>query len=127
MAHLNVNFDETPDKFESLPAGVYEFEVLSVGEPEPNSKNTGQKVVVELKVVNNDKHNDRKQSAHISLKNPVLLKQLSKSCGLKWDAAGGDTTDLVGKVCKGQVKAGTYTDKDTGETKESSNIAAFLF
>lgn len=131
MAHLDINFDTVPDKFETLPPGVYDLKVLSVSEPEKTKKaieegTEDMKVVVELEVVNNPEHNGRKQVCHIGLKKPILLQQLIKSCGLKWGAAGGDTQELVGKVAKAQIKGRVYKD-DSGNDQQASDLKAFLF
>lgn len=131
MAHLDINFDKVPDKFESLPPGIYELKVLSISEPEKTKKaieegTEDMKVVVELEVVNNPEFNDRKQTCHIGLKKPILLQQLIKSCGLKWGAAGGDTQELVGRIAKAQIKGRIYKDDD-GVSQTASDLKAFLF
>jgi hypothetical protein len=50
------------------------------------------------------------------------LKRFWKACGLSFDADGIDPTDAIGKTVKAVIVNTTYTDKDTGETKEQSKV-----
>ncbi len=126
MAHINVNFDEVPDRWENLEPGVYTM-IVEEASVEPTAKGDGEKVVVKLRVNDEDSpQNNRGIQAHIGLKNPITLKQLIRSCGLELTDAF-DTDYLVGCNCACRVKARTYTDKETGETKETTSVDEFLW
>jgi len=127
MGHITVNFDEVPDKIEPLAPGVYIMRVEEAS-VEPTADGKGEKVKVVMKVDDdsNPSHG-RVMYDHISLKFPVSLKQLCKSAGMSLGKGGIDTADLVGKVVRVRVKTRTYKDKETGEVKETSAVAEYLF
>lgn len=126
MANININFDEVPDKMESVEPGVYTVQVVDATiEPTADGKN--EKVVAVLRVDDeSSKFHGRQIYDHLSLKMPINLKQLIKSCGLQ-AGKGFDTSDLIGKIAKVRVKARTYKDKETGEVKETTSVAEYLF
>lgn len=127
MAHIKVNLETTPDRMEPVPPGIYTL-VITSAEQKATANGEGQKIVVEHEVDDegNPSHG-RKLFNHIGLKNPIALKQLVKSAGIPISADGVDTMELVGKHVRARVTARTYTDDKTGEVKETSSIAEYLF
>ncbi len=127
MAHINVNFDEVPDKFEQVPAGVY-LCCVEKAEQQPTKDGTKQKVVVELKVDDEaNPMNGRMLYDHIGLSGkPISLKRLCMAAGVSVGPNGVDLSDLVGKHVQVRVKMRTYQDAASGETKETPSIAEYL-
>lgn len=127
MPKINVNFDEVPDKMEPVPAGVYVM-LVKEAEIQPTKDGKSEKVVVTLSVDDESSpHNGRMVFDHISLKMPINLKQLAKSAGLNPGADGLEVSDLVGKHVKVRVKARAYRDAETGETRETSAVAEYMW
>lgn len=127
MGHIAVNFDEVPDKFEILPPGEYVMRIDSA-KVEPTKDQKGQKVVVEMTVDSGGAQDGRKVFDHLSLKTPIGLKQLMKSCGLVPGAGGFDPDELVGKHAKVLVKTRAYADAAAGGMmKETASVDRYLF
>jgi len=127
LVHIPINLNEFPDEFESLPAGKYVF-VIESTEQKPTNDGKSEKLVVKMKVDDpSSPMHGRGMQAHISFKLPILLKQLCLGAGVPFDSNGLDSSALIGKHVQGIVKASTYTDANTQEVKESSNIDKFVF
>lgn len=127
MALINQNFDDVPDQFEPVPAGIYALKIDEVSDPEPTKDGSGEKIVVTMSVEDegNTEIHGRKIFDHIGIsKNLTRIKRLAMSAGLNPSADGLDTNDLIGRVAKAKVKVRTYTDD--GEQKESSSISDYL-
>jgi hypothetical protein len=127
MAHLQINFDEVPDKMLPVGAGIYLCTVVSA-ELGPTKDGKGEKITVVLKIDDESSQMHGRQIwDHIGLKGlPIGLKQLARSCGVDL-SKGLDTEELVGKTCKCRVTAGTYKDPSTGEIKDSTRVAEYLW
>lgn len=126
MSHIQINFDEVPDQVQPVAAGEY-IVVIENAEVQDTKKGDGQKVVVEMKI--SDENNPmfgRKLFDHIGLKNPISLKRLCKSAGVSVGSGGLNVEDLVGKTAEVRVKIRTYKDPESGETKETPSIADYL-
>ncbi len=124
MGHIQVNFDDVPDRMEPLAAGVYVM-VVKEANIEPTKDGKGEKVVVQM-AVNDGPNEGRMVFDHLSLKLPIGLKALMKSAGLKVGPSGVNTEDLIGKIVRVRVKARTYKDPESGEVKETSSVAEYL-
>ena len=129
MPHINLNFDEIPLKMEPIPTGVYTMKVNSAV-LEPTKDGTGTRLTVELEV------DDESNAAHgrtirdyLSVKksSAIGLNQLIRSCGLPAGPNGINTDELVGRKCQARIKLTPGKDKETGEIKEYSNVAEYLF
>lgn len=122
---IQVNFDEVPDKFEQVPAGVYTCSIEKASK-EPTKDGSGTKVVVEMKISEDGPYSGRGLYDHIGLKGkPIQLKRLIRAAGLTPDGAF-DLQDLVGCTVKLRTKIRTYKDAESGETKETSSIGDYL-
>lgn len=126
MARVNVNLETAPDKFESVPPGIYTC-VVDEANLEATNDGKGQKVVVKLRVDDDGPQNGRLLFDHLGLKTPIGLKQITKSAGLPVTPEGIDTEDLIGKHVRVRVAARSYKDPKTGEMKETSSITEYLF
>jgi len=124
---LNINFEEVPDTFEPVKPGIYTcmIEDVKVG---PSKSGKSQRLEVFL-VIDNEggEEHGRKMKDYISLDYPTSLKQIMYSAGLNPSDAGVDTEDLIGATVRACVKSRTYTDKDTGEVKETSSISEYIW
>lgn len=126
MAHINVNLETTPDKFELLPAGIYVCVIEEANLDE--AKSGGQKIVAKLRVEDeSNPNNGRMIYDHIGLKNPISLKQLVKSAGLPVSPQGVNTEDLIGKIVRVRLATRTYKDPETQEIKETTSVKEYLF
>lgn len=122
---IQINFDEVPDKFEQVPAGVYTCTIEKCSK-ERTKDGTGDKVVVEMKISEDGPFFGRGLYDHIGLKGkPIQLKRLIKAAGLTPDGAF-DLEDLVGQTVKLRTKIRTYKDAESGEMKETSSIGDYL-
>jgi len=126
MSHIQINFDDVPDQFQQLPGGVYTCTVEKV-EQQPTKDGTGQKVVVELKVSEGE-FAGRPIFDHIGISKgkPTQLKRLCMAAGVQVGSSGLDLTDLLGKTVQVRTKVATYTDKESGEIKETSRLGDYL-
>ncbi len=129
MPLINANFDDIADEVKPIPAGIYTFEIISA-DIEPTKKDPNkEKVVLKLQVTDGEQQG-RQQFEHIGVSNDrglTTLKQVAMASGLAVGAAGLDTTDLVGRTLQARIKARTYQDPESGETKEASGISAYLW
>lgn len=125
MAFIDIDFDSVPTKFEQVPAGVYVCTVEKA-EKKATKDGSGQKVEVEMKIADGPM-TGRTIFDHIGLKGgkPINLKRLIMSAGLV-AGSGFDLNDLVGKTVKVRTKTATYTDKESGEVKETTRLADYL-
>lgn len=127
MAKLNVNFDEVPNEVQPVDPGTYTAAVEEAN-LEETKDGKGMKVVVKMKIKAENNPNDgRLVFDHISTKMQTQLKRLALSAGLNPGGDGYDTDDLIGKIVKIRVKNAPYKDEKTGETKETSRIAEYMF
>ena len=128
MPLLKTNFDEVPDEFLPVPAGVYLLEVKSAPKVEPTKDGKSQKVVAEFAIVENENPqlNGRTLQDHISVKMLTHIKRLFLAAGIKPGADGIDTEELSGKRVKALVAIETYRDKDTQEEREASRIRDYI-
>lgn len=127
MPRIATNFNDVPDEIKPLDPGIYTMVVRSAN-IEPTKDGKGEKVVVELEVDDETSPNKgRKCFDHLSLKLPIGLKRLAKSCGINPGAQGLDLEDLIGKIAKVRVKTRTYKDAETQEVRETSSVAEYMF
>lgn len=125
---LNVNFENVPDEVLPIPAGIYTCTILTTPEIQPTVNGNGQKLVVDLQINDDESdQNGRRLTDNISLKNQTRIKRLAKSAGLSPGADGLDLEELEGAVVTVKVTNRTYTDKSSGELKESYNVSDYLF
>lgn len=125
MGHIATNFDEVPDQILPVDPGVYTL-LVETAELKPTKDQKGTKIEVVMKV--NDEGNPnfgRTVYDHISTKMNVKIKRLWKSCGVVPGAAGVNTEDIIGKVCKGRIANRPYKD-DSGTVRETSSIQDYL-
>lgn len=123
---ININFDNVPDEILPIPAGIYTARVVGIPQIQPTKDGNGQKVVVEVEITEGD-YAGRRVTDHISLKMTTRLKRLALSCGVTVGAGGLNLHDLADQFCQIQITTRPYTDRDTGEQKESYNIKDYLF
>jgi len=126
MALVDLNFDEVPDEFLAVEAGIYTAVIHEVPTIEPTKDGKGTKIVVKMKITDEGPFVDRQLFDHISLKFPTRFKRLCKSAGHSPGADGFDTADLLDCSVKVRVKSRTYTDDD-GNIKETSGVDDYLF
>jgi hypothetical protein len=139
------SFNDVPDKpiFKPIPAGTYVFQITEQ-KIEENSKKTGSNLVVVAKVDGGtggapvpDDIKGKKTTKWFPLptasddpdqaKNKLAsIKQLFVGCGLPTDGAALDSALLTGAKFNASVKSEPYTDKTTGEMRDSSNIDRIL-
>lgn len=127
MSHIDINFEDVPDKVLPLPAGEYVCLVKNAT-LEPTKDGGGQKVVVEMEVdeASNPSHG-RKLFDHISTKMTTNLKRCWKSAGLNPGKTGINVDDIIGKHVRILVKPRTYKDPTSGETRETASVDSYLF
>lgn len=126
MSHIDIDFNEVPDKVQPLEPGLYTLRIEE-SSTEPTVDGKGTKVVLKLRV--NDPaspQHDRVVYDYISTKMTTQLKRVMLSGGLKPGAEGLDVSALVGITVRARVKLNSYQDKATGETKTNSKIADYL-
>lgn len=127
MPLVEMNFDDTPDKMLPVEAGVRLFKITDFTEEE---NDLGEKIrIVELEVLEGDDAG-RKAWDRFNFKyKPAMVKfkQLVKSAGLPAVGQGIDSSMLIGQTVRAVVKPRTYKDKTTNETKETTQVAEYLF
>lgn len=129
MPKLGINFDNVPDEIEPIPDGIYVMTVTDVPEIEPAASGKGDNVVVSLAVEDEGEFKGRTVRDWIFIGNEIgkiRLKQFARACGIPIGPEGLQTEDLAGATCKVRIKASTYKDKTTGETKQSSRVAEYI-
>lgn len=127
MSTLNLNFDEIPDRQEPIGTGIRNLRVDGVPELKPNKNGDGTNLVVQLRVdeEGNSDH-DRQMTLYLSTKAPIRIKKFVRACGIEAKGTGLDLAELAGRSCKAAVTPRTYTDNDTKETVETSQIKDFI-
>lgn len=130
MPFIDVNFDDVPDNIQPIPAGLY---ILTIKEADvkPSKDEKSKNLILKLKVDDpSNPNHDRQIVDYCNLGNndfaKVRLKRLQKSAGLV-PGKGLNTDDLVGKTVKARISTAPFTNKDTGEVSERSNIAEYMF
>lgn len=129
MALIEANFDTVPDRIQPVGPGVY---VLAIREATigRNKEDNGDvlKLVLEVDDPSNEFHG-RKIYETIGLSGMGLtrVKQAARAAGVAFGPKGLDTADFIGKFAKCRVKTTASRDKTTGETREYSNIADYMF
>lgn len=126
MVHVPIP-EDTPEDFEVLPAAVYNFRIDEAPTTQMSKKGTGENLVVDLTVVDGPQENRRiRDFIFQNEMGHIKAQHLARSCGI--DPSGGfDTEDLVGRVCEGVVTNSTYTDEQTGETRERANVTRYIW
>ena len=125
---IKANFDEIADEVFPIPPGVYTFNILEASVEETKKDPTKDKVVLKMEVVGGE-HEGRQQYEHIGISSDrglVTLKQIILACGLT-PGLDLDTSDLVGQTLQARIKARTYTDAESGEVRETSSVAGYLW
>lgn len=128
MPLLKVNFDDVPDEFLPVPAGVYLLEVKTAPKVEPTKDGKSTKLVAEFAIVENENAqlNGRTLQDHISTKMLTKIKRLFLAAGIVPGAEGIDTEELAGKRVRATVVIRTYRDPDSQEERETSRIDDYI-
>ena len=133
MAHIDINFDTTPDSVPQIEPGIHTA-VIDEIDQEPTKNDDGTNVIVKLKIDGGDSDGRKiKNYINIVSKNKpneyghITLKQLARSAGINVGAGGLNLEDLLGKTVKVRIKSTTRKDKETGEIKEGVEVAEYLF
>lgn len=133
MPHLDVDFTDVPDEILPIEPGIYDAEISNAPEILPTKSGEGTKLVVQMVIVDDDKHAGRRLQDHISTKMATRIKRLIKSAGLE-AGQGFDTEDLAGQRVKVKVKLESYQvssptldDPENMETRTASRVDDYLF
>lgn len=121
----NFNYDEVPDEIPQVNPGL---RVLDIDDVEPVGNPEGNTIYNVTFSVNEPDAEDNgvKMWNRFDFKYPramVGFKKMCKSAGVSGHPI--DTADLIGCTVKATVVAGSYPDKNTGETVETRNIKRF--
>ena len=134
MAHLDIDFDNTPDEIVPIAPGIYELQITTAPEIEPTNDGQSTKLVIPMQVVTECEDKGRAISDHISLKDigpksfsAVRINRLAKSAGVGTGSGGIDTPELAGKIVKVQITNETYKDKVSGEMRDAARVHRYLF
>ena len=126
---IQIYLDETPDRIEPIIAGIRVLDVVDIAEQE--DKNGDTVYVVQLKVNEPDaEDHERMGWERFNFKYAparVKFKQVVKSCGHEGTGEGVEPSELIGTQCKAHVAPRVYTDNDTGEQVETTQVKKFLF
>jgi len=128
MPKIEKNFDSIPSEIRPVKAGTYQCLIETEPETKENKKGTGENLVVVLTVQSDDPEcNDRKVFDYISLeKMETKLKRLFLSAGVAVGPEGADTADLVGRTVTARITVRTFKDDESGEERESNNVAGYV-
>lgn len=134
---LAVNFDEVPDTVPPLNPGIKRLRNLSAS-VEPTKDGTGKNLKVVHEVIGDlgpsgvvpTSDSKRQITNYLYISNDPRslsrIKNLFQSSGVTTGSSGGVISDLVGKECTAVIENKPYTNKTTGRTRETSNIAEYL-
>jgi len=125
---LNVNFDEVPDQILPVEPGIYEAEIVEVPMITETRKKTGHNLVVSMRITTDGPHHGRALRDSIFLNDigNVKIKKLCSSAGVLLGSGGFETEELLGKIVRCQVLNRTFTDSETGETRQIADVRDYL-
>lgn len=125
---LNINFDDVSTEYTQVEPGMYEFEIVDC--KTGLSKANNPKVEVRAQLVNcAEEFQGAQLTDHIAIHTELgkkRFKRLAASCGVDISGGSVDVTALIGAVGKFVVTRRTYTDKDTGQVRESTDIKDYV-
>jgi hypothetical protein len=130
MSMLDFDFNSVPDDFQTIPAGLYNMEVILEPSIEPTKDGSSQNLIVDFAVADENEYKGRTMREWFYLGNElglIKVKKFLRSCGVDITSSSGiNTAELVGKVCKVSITESFYTDKITNEKRTSSRIHSFI-
>ena len=130
---LPIDLSSVPNQVPQIDPGQYYFNILSVT-LEPPKGNQLERYNVTL-VVSEGKFKDRRvfdnfpvvDLADVNSRSAVRLRHLCMSAGLGGALQTVDTDQLVNKGVQATVSRNTYTDKNSGEVKEATNVKDYVY
>ena len=129
MVLIDINLDETPDKMEPVAAGIRIFEIKDIVSEENTQGGTVHVVTLQVNQPEAEDHErmtwDRFDFKYAPAR--VKFKQLVKAAGHVGTGQGVDPSELIGCTVKAVVKPRSYTDKDTKEVVETTQVSRYLF
>lgn len=127
MPQIDINLETTPDEFPNISVGVHLFEVIKYEEDADDEGNAVHAFQLKCLATGPDegllafeRFNFKYKPAQIKFKHFVVSAGLAATNGV-------EAADLVGKTVRGIVKPNIYTDKNTGEQIEKTQIKDYAW
>ena len=126
MAHINTNFDDVPESFQPVPAGIYSLRFDEAPTVEEARSGKGVNVIARH-VIDGGEYDGRPITNYMfqSDLGKITLKRMALSAGVAAGDQGLDLEDFVGTVCRAQITQRTYKDDD-GIEKVTNSVKDYL-